>query len=117
VYSFDDGLVPGRSGRVWLVDFVVLPMGLQTPSTFSVPSLTLLGTSCSVQWLAVNICLCIYKALAGPPRRQPYQASFSMYFLASRIVFRFGKSIWDESPGGMVSEWPFIQSLLYTLSP
>jgi hypothetical protein len=34
---------------VWLVDIVVLPMGLQTPSTLSVLSLTpLWGTPCSV---------------------------------------------------------------------
>ena len=48
---------------VWLFDIVVLPMGLQTPSTTSVPPLTpLLGTLSlsSVQWLAANILLCIY---------------------------------------------------------
>ena len=49
-----------------MVDIVVLPMGLQTPSTPSVLSLTpLLGTLPSVQWLAVNIHLCICKALQG----------------------------------------------------
>jgi hypothetical protein len=71
-------------GAVWLVYIVVLPMRLQTPSTPSVPSLTpLLGPPCSVQWLAGNIRLCICKALTGPLRRQPYQAPFSMHFLAS----------------------------------
>jgi hypothetical protein len=65
-------------------------MGLQTPSTPSVLSLTpLLGTPCSVQWLAVSIHNCIYKALTGPLRRQPYQAPFSMHFLASTIVSGF----------------------------
>jgi len=34
VYSLVGGLVPGSSGGVWLVDIVVLPMGLQTPQTF-----------------------------------------------------------------------------------
>jgi hypothetical protein len=97
---------------------VVLPMGLQTPSTPSVPSLTpLLETPSSVQWLAANTCLCICKALAGPLRRQPYQAPFSIYFLASTIVSGFGNCIWDESPDGTVSGWPFLYSLLYTLSP
>jgi hypothetical protein len=39
-----------REGRVWLVDIVILPMGLQTPSAPSVLSLTpLLRTLCSVQ--------------------------------------------------------------------
>jgi hypothetical protein len=43
----------------WLVDIVVLPMGLQTPSVPSVLSLTpLLGTWWSVQCLAVNIWIC-----------------------------------------------------------
>jgi hypothetical protein len=45
-----------------LIDIVVFPMGLQTPSTPSVLSLTLLlGIWCSVQWLAVSICPCICK--------------------------------------------------------
>jgi hypothetical protein len=40
----------------WLVDIVVLPMGLETPSAPSVLSLTHpLGSLYSVQWLAVNI--------------------------------------------------------------
>jgi hypothetical protein len=30
---------------------------------------------------------------------------------------RFGGWRWDGSPGGVVSGWPFLQSLLYTLSP
>jgi hypothetical protein len=56
---------------VWLVDGVVLPMGLQTPSAPSVLSLTLpLGTLCSVQWLAASMCICIGQALAEPLRRQ-----------------------------------------------
>jgi hypothetical protein len=92
VYSLVDGLVPGSSvgrgsGAVWLVDIFVLPMGLQTPSTPSVLSLTLLlETPHSVQWLAASIHLCICKALAGPLRRQPFQAPLSMHFLASALV-------------------------------
>ena len=118
VYSLVDGLVPGCSGGVWLVDIVVLPVWLQTPSTPSDPSLTpLLGTLHSVQWLPANICLCICKALAGPLRRQPYHAPFSMHFLESTIVFGFGNCIWGVSSGGIVSVWPFLQTLLYTLSP
>ena len=59
------GLVPGTSGEVWLVNIVVLPMGLQTSSTPSVLSLTPpLGSSCSVQQLTMSICLCICQALA-----------------------------------------------------
>jgi hypothetical protein len=64
VYSLVGGLVPGSSGEVWLVDIVVLPMGLQTPSAPSVLSLTIpLWTLCSVQSLASSICLCFCQAL------------------------------------------------------
>jgi hypothetical protein len=107
--SFVDGLAPRSSGASsWLI-LLFSPMGLQTPSTASVPSLTpLLGTPCSVQWLAANIHLCICKALTGPLGRQSYQAPFNMHFLASTIVSGFGNCIWDESPGGTVSGWPFL---------
>jgi hypothetical protein len=115
-YSFVDGLVPGSSGRAWLIDIVVLPMGLQTTSTPSVPSLTpLLETLCSVQWLAANIHLCFCNALSGPLRRQPYQAPFSMHFLVSTIVSGFGNCIGNESSGVTVSGWSYLQSLLNAL--
>jgi hypothetical protein len=52
-------------------------------------------TLCSVQWLAVNIHLCICKALAGPLRRQSDQAPFSMHFLASTIVSGFDNCTGD----------------------
>jgi hypothetical protein len=49
-------------------------MELQTPSDPWVLSLApSLGTLCSVQWVAVNIHLCICEALAEPLRRQLYQ--------------------------------------------
>ena len=102
-------LSPWELWGIWLVDIVVLPMGLQTPSAPSVLSLTPpLGTPCSVQWLAVSICLCICKALAGPLRRQLYQAPFSKHFLASTIVSGFGDYIWDESVSGTVSALHFV---------
>jgi hypothetical protein len=79
VYSLVDGLVP-RTGDLF-VDIVALLMGLQTSSAPSVLSLTPpLGTPCSVQWLAVSICLCICQTLAKPLRRQLYQAPVSMHF-------------------------------------
>ena len=59
---------------LWLLDIVVLPMGFQIPSAPTSLSLTPpLGAPCSVQWLAVSICLCICQALAELLRRQPYQ--------------------------------------------
>jgi hypothetical protein len=117
VYSLVGGLVPGSSEDLWLVDIIVLPMGLQTPSVPSVIFLIpQLGTLCSVQWLAVSICLCICQALAELLRRQLYQVSVCKHFLASPIVSGFGVCMWDVSGCGSVSGWPFLQSLIHTLS-
>jgi hypothetical protein len=89
VYPLLGGLIPGSSGGgVWLVDIVVLPMGLQTPSAPSVLSLILpLETPHTVQWLAARIELCICKDLAGPLRRQLYQAPFSKHFFFIFLFF------------------------------
>jgi hypothetical protein len=90
---------PWELWGVWLV--VILPMGLQTPSAPSVPSLTLpLGTPSSVQWLAASMHLCICQALPEPLRRQLIRLLLSMYLLASTVVFGFGDNIWDGSPVG-----------------
>jgi len=51
-----------------------------------------------------------------PLRRQLYQAPVSKHFLASAIVTGFGGCIWDGSPGGAVSRWPFLQSLIHSSS-
>jgi hypothetical protein len=113
VYSLVGGLIPGCSGKLWLVDISVLPIGLQTSSALWVLSLTPplgtpLETPWSVQWLAASISLCIGQDLAEPLRIQLYQAPVSMHFLASTIVS--GDCIWD----GTVFGWPFLQSLLHT---
>jgi hypothetical protein len=101
---------PWELWRVWLVHIAVLP------TTLSVLSLTpSLGILVSVQWLAASTCLCICQALAEPLSRQLYQAPVSKHFLASTVVFRFGVCICDGSPGGAVSGWPFLQSLLLPL--
>ena len=106
VYCLVGGLVPGSSGGgvFWFIDNVILPMGLQTPSTSSVLSLTPpLQSPCSVRWLAASIHICICQTLAEPLRGQPYQAPTSKSFLALAIVSMFGVYRWDESPGGAVS--------------
>ena len=55
-------LSPSKLLGVWLVDIVVLPVGLQTHSVHSVLSLIPpLGTPCSLQWLAESICLYIVR--------------------------------------------------------
>jgi hypothetical protein len=116
--SLVGGLVHGNSvGSGWLILLFFL-WCCKPHSTPSVHSLTLpLGTLCSVQWLAASILLYICQALAEPLKRQLYQAPVSMHFLASTIVSALGGCIWDVSPGRAVSEWPFPQSLLHTLSP
>jgi hypothetical protein len=82
-----------------LVDIVVLPMGLQTPSAPPVLSLTPpLGTPCSVQWPAVSIHFGICQVLAEPLRRQLYQVPVSKNFLAFTIVSEFGVCIRNEPP-------------------
>jgi cytochrome bd-type quinol oxidase subunit 2 len=76
-----------------LVDIVVVPMGLQSPS--APPVLPPLGTPCSIQCLVARICFCIYQALAEHLRRQLYQVLVGMHFLALAIVSVFGVCIWD----------------------
>ena len=112
-YSLFGGLVPGSSGGVWLIDIVVLPMGLQTPSVPSVLPLTPpLESLCSVQWLIASIHICIGQALADPLRRHPYQAPVRKHFVASAIVSGFGVCRWD----GAISRWAF-PSVCSTLCP
>jgi hypothetical protein len=92
-------------------------MGLKTPSAPWVLSLAPpLGTLCSVQRLAESIYLCICQELVEPLRRQLYQPPVNKNLLASRILSGFSDCLWDRSPGGAASGWPFLQSLLPTLS-
>jgi hypothetical protein len=88
---------PWELWEVWLVDIVVIPMGLQTPSPPTVLYLTPpLGTLCSVEWFAASILLFICQGLAEPLRRKLYQAPFSTHFLAFTIVSGFGVCIWMD---------------------
>jgi hypothetical protein len=94
-------LSPWELWEYWLVDIVVHPMMLQTPSAPWIFSLAPpLGTLCSVQWMAVSIHFCISQALAEPFWRHLYQAPVSKHFLTSTIVSGFGVCIWDGSPVG-----------------
>jgi hypothetical protein len=92
-------------------------MGCRTPAPSVLFITPPLGTSCSVQWLVASIHLCIFQALAEPPRRQVYQAPVRKNFLAFTIVSGFGVSVWDGHTGEAVSWWLFLQSLLHILSP
>jgi hypothetical protein len=68
VYFLVGGLVPGSSeGLVgW---YCCSSYGVAKLSAPSVLSLTPVGTSCSVQWLAVSICLC-YLSGSGRASRE-----------------------------------------------
>jgi hypothetical protein len=120
VYSLVGGLVPGREGErggVLLVDIVVLSMELQTPfSSFSPFFNSSLGVSPPVRWLAVSIHICICEALVEPLRRQLYRVPVSKQFLASPIESPFDGCIWDGSPGGAVSGWPFRKGILKAIN-
>ena len=116
VYSLDGGLVlvsSGGSGWLILLFFlwVVNPF-----SSLSLVSSFFIRNPSSVQWLAASIHLCICQALAEPLRRQLYQIPVFKLLLASTIMPGFGDCIWDGSPGGAISGWPFLQSLLHTFS-
>ena len=101
---FDWWFSPRELWAYWLVHIVAPPLGLQTPSVPWVLSQTpLMGTLCSVQWIAVSIHFCICQALAEPLRRQLYQASVSKLLLASTVVSGFDGCLWDGSPGGPTS--------------
>ena len=51
--------------------------------------------------------------LVEPLRRHPCQAPVCKYTTVSAIASGFGACTWDGSPGGTVSGWPFLQSLLH----
>jgi hypothetical protein len=101
-----------RPWELWLVDIIVLSMGLQTPSAPSVLSLTpSLGTPCSVQRLAESICLWICQAPEEPLRRQLYQAPVSMHFLASTIMSGFGDYMeWIPRWGSLWMVFPSVSA-------
>ena len=114
---FDWGFSSKELLGYWLVHIDVPPMGLQTPSgPWALSLAPSLGTLCTIQWMTVSIHFCICQELAEPLRRQHYQAPVSKHLLASAIVSGFGGCLWDGSPGGAVSGWSFLQSLLWTLS-
>jgi hypothetical protein len=91
--------------------------GVAVPFSSSVLPLALsLWSPGSVWWFPMSICICISQVMVDPLREQPYQAPVSKHFLASAVVSGFGVCRWDGSLGGVVSGWPFLQSLLHFLS-
>jgi hypothetical protein len=104
VYSVVGSLVPGSFGGVWLVDIVVLPMRLQTPSAPSALYFSI-GVLCSVRWLAASIQICISKALTDRLRRHPYQAPV--------IFFKYVCHIWNLALSGCLIHLEQLFCLFY----
>jgi hypothetical protein len=75
---------PWELRGVWLVDIVVLPMGLQTSSAPTVLSLTSPLVAQLDGWLqaSTSVLVRLWQSL----RRQPYQTSVSKHVLASATV-------------------------------
>jgi hypothetical protein len=108
---------PGSSGGVWPIDTVAPSVGPQTPSVPSVPSPTPSSRTPELRPMVGCKISPLCQALTKPLRRQPYQASIRKHFPTSTIMPWFGGCIWNGSLGGAVSGWPFLQSLLHTMSP
>jgi hypothetical protein len=114
VYSLVPGPVPRSSKESGQLTLLLPPWECKPPQLLQ-SLLQLLHWGPWAQFDA-SICLCICQTLAEPVREQPYQASISRHYLASTIASWFGDCILNGSPGGTVSGWPFLQSLLQTLS-
>ena len=81
---------PWELWGIWLVDTVVLPIGLHSPSAPSDLPLTLpLGSPGSFQWLAVSICIWLSQVLEEHLRRQLYQTPICKHFLAPATQMSF----------------------------
>jgi hypothetical protein len=80
-YFLVGGLVPGSSERVWLVDIVVLPIGLQSPSAPSVlPQLLHWGLCAqSNGWLqaSASVLVRLWQSLSGDSYIRVLSASTS----------------------------------------
>jgi hypothetical protein len=88
-----------------------VPIPFSFFSHFSNSSIWVPMLSLMVSWV---ICICL---LANPFRvLQLYKAPVCKNFLASAIVSGFGVCKLDGSLGGAAPGWPFLQSLLHSLS-
>ena len=116
VYSLVVGPVPSSSWGSGLLTRLLPAWGCKSPQLLQSLLILLYQNPHSVQRLASSINLCICKALEEPLRRQPYQASISKHFSESTITSRFASCIWHGSLSRAVFGWPFLQSLVHTLS-
>jgi hypothetical protein len=89
---------------------VVLPMGLQSPSLFHRDP-----QSQSNGWL-LSISIFLSQLLVETLRGEPCQALVCKHNMASAIASRFCACAWNGTQVGVVSELPFLQSVLQFLS-
>jgi hypothetical protein len=104
VYSLVSGFVPGTPGGVWLVDIVVLSMGLQIPSAPSVLSVSPpLGALLSPMVGCKHLPLYL-SGSGGASQEETAIIGFSQQALLD-IHNSVWVCIWD---GGAVFGWPFL---------
>ena len=103
VCSLVGSLVSGSSQGSRLVETMVLPMGLSSPSIALVLALTLpQGSLTSVQWLTVSICIFLCQLLVDPLKEQPCQAPVFKHSITSVMMSGFGVCPRDGSHIGLV---------------
>jgi hypothetical protein len=118
VYSLVGGLGPGSFVGIWLLLLFFLGYCYEAiPSAPSVLSLTpRLGTPCSVQWLAASFLL----YLSGSGRASQ---EIAISGSSQQPLLGIHNSVWVwwlymgmDTQVGAIFGWPFLQSMLHTLS-
>lgn len=109
VYSLVGSLVCGISGRTdWLI-FLFLVCVCKPLQLFHFLFKSSIEVPFSVQYLT-----CDHPYWSESGRASQEKAiSISKHFLASSVVIGFGGCIWDGSPSGAVSGWPFLHTLVH----
>jgi len=84
--------------------------------SLSILSNNFIESPCSIQCLATIILTSVSRVLSVSLRRHPYLTPVNKDLVASAIVTGLCDCIWDRSTHGVVSGWPFLQSLLNSSS-
>jgi hypothetical protein len=102
---------PWELWGVWLVDIVVLPMGLQTLSVLSLTS-----PLASLSPMVAHKHTPLYLSGSGRASNRtaiPGSCQQELLGINNNVWFCWR---WDGCAGGAISGWPFLQSLLHFLS-
>jgi hypothetical protein len=120
VYSLVGGPISASSGSggVWPVDTVAPSMRLQTPSAPSVPSSTPPSETPKLSPMVDCKLPPLYLSNSG---KASQEAAISGFHQQALPDIHNNVQVWWQYMGwflgGTVSGWPFLQSLLHTLSP